>query len=364
MDNSGAVPGGSERHGESRRSAIPAGDADGGSLPCLSSNNCNEQGSARLSTQHRKAASALAWNVQAMAEKWGIERLGFLTLTFRDHVLDGAEAQRRFRSLRTGVLNKRYRAWMRVLERQKSGRIHYHLVVVLDDDIRQGVDFAAIAAGDYRTSGEALRREWAFWRRTAPRYRFGRTELLPVISTAEGIARYVGKYISKHMDAREEGDKGLRLVEYSRGARVVSTRFAWATENAATWRAKLGLFARMVAKVKGGKPSLHNITEKLGPRWAYHHRDFILSLPDPREESTPVDSVARESQSVQYVYTRRSKHGSNDEYSGGENASCGWRVAILPRGEALRSGLDYGLVPTQSGPGCGGRPRNRAGPNP
>ena len=62
---------------------------------------------------------------------YGIERLGFLTLTFADHVTDAREAQRRFHSLATHVLNTRYRArWIRVLERHESGRIHYHLIVV------------------------------------------------------------------------------------------------------------------------------------------------------------------------------------------------------------------------------------------
>ena len=31
---------------------------------------------------------ALAWNVAALADQYGLEHLGFLTLTFRDHVLD------------------------------------------------------------------------------------------------------------------------------------------------------------------------------------------------------------------------------------------------------------------------------------
>ncbi len=258
--------------------SIPRG---GERLPCLSSNNSTEHASSRLSSQARKSASALAWNVQAMAEKWGLEHLGFLTLTFADHVLDGREAQRRFNSLATHVLRGRYKAYIRVLERQKSGRIHYHLLVVLDADIRTGFNFAAIANHDYRSAGPKLRAEWAFWRRTAKDYGFGRTELLPVKSTAEGIARYVGKYISKHLEARQEDDKGLRLVEYSQGARMASTRFQFATEGTASWRRKLKLFASMVCKARGyPAPSMQTLSTLLGPRWAYNWREFILSLPD------------------------------------------------------------------------------------
>lgn len=265
--------------------------AGAAALPCLSSNNSiipthdgDSQSPAvidfkRFSTQHKKSASALAWNVQFLAEKYGLERLGFLTLTFADHVLDPQEAQRRFNSLATNVLRNRYADYVRVWERTKRGRIHYHLLAVLPDDIRTGFDFAGIEQGDYRTAGPALRAEWAFWRRTAKEYGFGRTELLPVKSTAEGIARYVGKYIGKHVMQREERDKGFRLVEYSRGARQVSTRFAFHSEGSQLWRRKLEMFAGIVSGSIGEPVGFSDLARVLGPKWAYNNREFITSLP-------------------------------------------------------------------------------------
>lgn len=224
-----------------------------------------------------------------MSERWGIHRLGFLTLTFADHVLDPKEAQRRLNSLSTHVLRDRYSdGYLRVLERQKSGRIHYHLLVVLDADIRSGVDFEAFGRKDYRTASGRLREEWAFWRRTAKLYRFGRTELMPVRSNDEGIGRYVGKYISKHHAARKEEDRGIRLVEYSKGARMARTRFAWATDNAAMWRAKVRTFAQIVntwihdEATKRNLPKINSIDDLskwLGPRWAFDYRKFIYDLP-------------------------------------------------------------------------------------
>jgi hypothetical protein len=56
-----------------------------------------------------------------------------------------------------------------------SGRIHYHLLVVMAQDIPTGFDFAAVKGGDYRSASEYLRKEWKFWRETAPKYGFGRT---------------------------------------------------------------------------------------------------------------------------------------------------------------------------------------------
>jgi hypothetical protein len=215
-----------------------------------------------------------------MAEKWGLENLGFLTLTFADFVLDPKEAQRRFNSLATHVLRDRYRAFVRVFERCKSGRIHYHLLVVLDADIRTGFDFEAVKANDYRSAGKFLRDEWAFWRRTARLYRFGRTELLPVRSSSEAVARYVGKYISKNHEQRSARDANVRLVEYSRGARMAVTRFAWNTDNAAEWRGKLQTFADIVSERFGVEiMSISDFSAVLGKRWAHKHREFIFGLP-------------------------------------------------------------------------------------
>ena len=215
-----------------------------------------------------------------MAEQYGLARLGFLTLTFADHVLSPKEAQRRFNSLRTGVLAHRYEAFLRVLERQKSGRIHYHLLVVLPFDARTGVDFEAFGRGEYQSASTLLRSEWAFWRRTSKAYRFGRTELMPVRSTEEGIGRYVGKYISKHHAARKIEDKGVRLVEYSTGARMARTRFGWSSDNAAEWRAKVRLFAQIMGeRLDVQMNSIEDLSGHLGPRWAYWHREFIVGLP-------------------------------------------------------------------------------------
>lgn len=258
-------------------------------LPCLYRNNCTENinkflleplsGNAfELSTNLKKSASALAWNVQHFVDTYGLSNVGFLTLTFRDHVTDPKEAQKRFHSLKTHVLATRYRAYIRVMEPMKSGRIHYHLLVALDSDIRTGFDFAAVKNQDYSTANKAIRAEWAFWRKTAPKYRFGRTELMPVRSNSEGIGRYVGKYISKGIESRTEQFKGTRLVEYSRKAKIASTRFQFVTEGSAEWRRKLAIFVHYIADNTGCEPSFEGLRRVLGARWSYHWREFILNL--------------------------------------------------------------------------------------
>jgi hypothetical protein len=124
-----------------------------------------------------------------------------------------------------------------------------------------------------------LRREWAFWRQSAPAHGFGRTELLPIRSTSEAVGRYVGKYIAKHLDSREERDRGVRLVSYS-GGRVATSGFAWASVGARLWRAKVGAFVHELHNAGAiHSPTVGAMRARFGPRWVHHWRDCISTFP-------------------------------------------------------------------------------------
>lgn len=266
-------------HGERTEEHAARSAAADGALPCLNSHNSTGEAVPKLCGSAAKTAYALITNVEALCKKYGINQIGFLTLTFADHVLNGKEAQRRFNSLATHVLRRRYQAYIRVLERHKSGRIHYHLLVVMPDgvDIRTGFDFDAVARKDYRTVSAVLRSEWFFLRQKLKEYRFGRSELKPIRSTSEAIAKYVGKYISKHIDQRQVLDKGLRLVEYSRGAKVANTQFAWNSPGSRTFRRNLGgLIGDFYAAKKIPSPTTTAMRAVFGPRWAWKWKDSIL----------------------------------------------------------------------------------------
>ena len=261
-------------------------------LPCLYRNNSNEipqEPSKNVSSgdlakrlnlgkKYRKTSVALAANVQFMADKFGLGKLGFLTLTFADNVQCYREASRRFNSLATRILNVRYLAFIKVMERQKSGRIHFHLLIALKFDIRNGFDFDAVSRNDYSSASSELRSEWSFWRSTAKKYKFGRTELLPVKSSSEAIGRYIGKYISKHLDYRIADDKGARLVSYSSAVRTMNTKFSWFTEGSREWRLKVKAFCYFVSDRTGCEPTFEGLRSQLGPKWAYIHREFIDSF--------------------------------------------------------------------------------------
>lgn len=238
-------------------------------------------------------AHVLTLEIQQLAKAFGVENLGFLTLTFADPVTDLKEAQKRFRSLNTNVISKRYRRAIGVWERQRSGRIHFHLVVVCRDNIREGFDFDQVERHNYRSANLALRQEWAFWRKTAPAYRFGRTELLPVKSSADGIARYVGKYVSKHVNARRSADKGARVVRfigYKSGQRTANARFSWAEGNGFLWRQKLKAYAARI-----GAATTDDLTALFGPRWAYLLQQEILAEPIPSAVCFPSYELAMRS---------------------------------------------------------------------
>lgn len=257
------------------RSRAERGPDGPAALPCLNKNNSTDEVLTAaincLTTGHRKTAFALKENVTRMCAVYGIGRIGLLTLTFADHVTCAREAGRRFNSLRSHVLRVRYVESIAVLERMKSGRIHFHLLVVLPVDVRSGFDFEAAKREDYRSANQYLRGDWAFWRQTARSYGFGRTELMPVKSNEEALGKYVGKYIAKHIEQREESDKGVRLVRYSQGARRVGCRFSFVSVGSWLWRAKLATFAE-----RHGITDSEDMKEVFGSSWAYRLRDEIM----------------------------------------------------------------------------------------
>jgi hypothetical protein len=216
-----------------------------------------------------------------MAEKYGLENLGFLTLTFPFSVPCMKEAQKLYNSFKTNFLTTLFSATISVKERHKNQSIHFHLLVACKQDIRTGINFKEIQEGCYSSAPPALRILWSQLRRNAFKYKFGRTELLPVKSTAEGIARYVGKYISKNVQNRPLEDKGTRLVNYSKDSRNTNTQFMIVSQGSLNWRTKVKIFCKLIAKAKGLPPlNPDNISRYLGKRWAYEWREFILDLPD------------------------------------------------------------------------------------
>ena len=252
-------------------------------LPCLNRDISieNPQTPQKLLPSARKTSYVLTASIEQLAAQFTLEQLGFLTLTFRDHITSPKRAQKRLNSLLSHVIKPRYHEYIGCMERQKSARIHYHLLVVLPNDIRTGAHFREFDQANYTSANDNLRSEWSYWRKTAPKYRFGRTELLPIKSNSAAIAKYVGKYIAKHMEVRADEDKGARLVRYSKGARAGTTKFQFLSDGSRDWRLKVKVFVEII-KARNPEFIINDISDLstyLGKKWAYNNRDFILSLP-------------------------------------------------------------------------------------
>ena len=244
-------------------------------LPCQDSDNFTE-----LKPYHRKCIYALKENVESLCQKNGIDRIGFLTLTYGDHVKDLQEAQRRFKSLQTHCLKKLFKAWIVIIEFMESGRVHYHLLVVCQEDIRTGFDFDEVKRGNYRSAGTYLRGLWKTLRQDLSHYGFGRHELKPIRTCGEAVSKYVAKYISKGLANRAPEHKRMRLVRYSRGWRTANCQFAWASPRAGLWRAKLAELAE-----RRGIKSFQGFKDRFGPRWAYKLKDTVMSIRLPKYDS-------------------------------------------------------------------------------
>lgn len=168
---------------------------------------------------------ALKRSIEDLKNKYGIERLVFLTLTFSQFLDFGKEEDQRVASKVWNNFNRRVMKdnflpeWVIAIEPQSSGRIHYHVLCVVAQDVRTGFNFDQIRDESlpdwlrWSSANDYLKDLWSILREKCPAYGFGRHELLP-IKTGDAIGDYIGKYLTKTSSIRC-GFKFQRL-RYSR----------------------------------------------------------------------------------------------------------------------------------------------------
>ena len=242
----------------------------------------------QFSPYAKKQAHTLFSNVARLIEMApSPDHIGMLTLTFKDNIEDHREAQRRFNSFNTNYLKPSTDIgnWLLTKERQKRGAWHYHVIVTTSADIKTGFSGQIYNWWlDQRNQGKKrrlntgnnyLRGLWLKNREACVKYGFGIPHLIPMLSTPEAMARYVGKYISKHFETRKPEDKGVRLIQTSQGWPKNSLNFAWNTDNSAKWRRNVRGFANLMEC-----QDLYDLKEKFGPRWAYDRYSSIMDFPE------------------------------------------------------------------------------------
>ncbi|HWA27713.1 MAG TPA: hypothetical protein VG734_18805 [Lacunisphaera sp.] len=242
----------------------------------------------------------------AFIEHWGRDHCLFFTVTDEDNLHPTQFARRWNNYLR------RHGQWItsfiRVLEPQRQGRPHYHLLVAVSWNTKpDAFDWQAFAECRQVQRGSALFRElrarykasaapelvalWQIHRKVLPRYGLGRAELLPIRKCKEAISEYIGKYLEAGLVIRKHSWKGCRRVEFDRRnkfAWLACTReFAWHSLGAMAWRKRVGELASALGVI-----DMEGICRKLGPKWAYRYREAI-SLASSEEWKSLLSIVAR-----------------------------------------------------------------------
>jgi hypothetical protein len=245
-----------------------------------------------------KAAFQLRLNVASFIRHFGRDHCLFFTVT------DEANLHPREFARRWNHYLRRHGTWIvsfiRVLEPQKQGRPHYHILVAVSWNTRPDrFDWEAFdeCHRELKQNGRTVRfRElrkryrqsvapelvalWAILRKVLPRYGLGRSELLPLRKEEEAVAEYIGKYLEGGLALKKHSWKGCRRIEADRRNKALwlacSRVFAWHSPGAMMWRKRVGEVAAVI-----GAADLAQMRDILGPRWAHRLREAItLSTPE------------------------------------------------------------------------------------
>ena len=234
-----------------------------------------------------------------MERKYGLERVGVLTLSFgvpgsgkgsfetwslRQQAKHWDFVQDRWASLRTNVIAKRYSEWSCVFELHRDNVWHIHVVVVTKEDIRTGTNIEVLS--NYKLPywmrrgkhlrNEALAAEWTDLRRLCCKYRFGRVELLPVKKSGEALGHYLADYLVKTYQATANR-KRCRLVRFSKGINGdISTKFTILGIGSLIHRTRLKIAAGMLRLTDYG-----DFADYYGPQWNYKLKNTLAWIPMP-----------------------------------------------------------------------------------
>ena len=228
------------------------------------------------------------------ADDWqgrGVRHLAFVTLTFRDAV-GVKEAQRRWHILNTNFL--RYWGgvdWVCVGEMQRRGVPHYHLVMRLPWDCRNGFDLSKPHPQKGMIAQGLDPRVWEFWREMKRALRsagFGEMAHMQPVRGSASICKYVAKYIGKDDEnaviSGVPWPKYSRRIRVSRGFRAVGAigTFAWVSAGR-EWRFFL---ARVAAVLDATEETFGRLVV---PQWSYK----LLQMLESNEDLDPRDAAAK-----------------------------------------------------------------------
>jgi hypothetical protein len=235
-------------------------------LPCHESSNLN-------GTTNRKRLFAAQQNMRGYVGRVGEDRIGVLTVTTADECRSLREFQRRWNSLMTNFVRRLWRSGFWVRERQmRTGNWHGHALVDVGFEIRPGFPFEEVARRNYRNVDLRVCDLWKQLREKAPRYGFGRTELLPIKSNSEWAIKYLTSYLGKALlSEKKVGEEKARLFGMWGCVRNVYSRFDWVS-------------ARLVRKKKAWLAWAHGFgsedafSRSYGDRWWFRLGESLMRV--------------------------------------------------------------------------------------
>jgi hypothetical protein len=241
----------------------------------------------KLLGSSKKSAEALYQQILAYGNKFGVEKLAFLTVTFAGEAPTMEYAMKCFKVFLNSFLRRRYVAGVRVTERgDKKGRLHFHIVVVMDQDVRTGFDFSKTNyKGENPTASPYFQVEHEAIKAALAKYGFGPVHWFePAKESLEALARYVAAYVAKNISKRLPGDKKARLWGcWGDVPRACSCQFARVTPNRWLWGQKVKIWAASHGFMEGeGRGQSFDVMDRLkevfGARWCFHFQKDILAV--------------------------------------------------------------------------------------
>lgn len=235
-----------------------------------------------------RRAFVLEKNVEAAVQRWGIEKTAELSITFEENVTSKEEAERRWHSFSTNVIEPEFGQAIKVAEHQEErgrkngdcGAVHFHVVIQCPVDIRTGYVFSTHRGGKDRGACDWLKAKRKWLLKTLPQYGFGKIHHFgPIRKNGIALGKYMAKYLSKGLDNRDAWEKGSRLVSYigfKAGEKACTMQFSWFTEGGWKRRRKVEAFAKL-----HGIKDIGGFKERFGPKWAYKLDVQISAMPDP-----------------------------------------------------------------------------------
>lgn len=334
--------------------ALAGAPAPAAPLPCLKEGNKGNRQTGRLCGNAAKTAAALEANVELFIKHYGYENCVLVTITNKKPRIGKKECLAAWRSLKRGVIDKRYPNYIRVPERHQNKGQHFHILTHLGIDVRSSFCFAghvearkayanwcksrcaanlAFARRCTKLYSEsahpALKVEWSFWRKNAKRggYGIGRVEVLPIRESGRRLGRYLGKYLVEGIEDRHAEDRGSKLVSYGKRSRWWSTRFTWFSPASNVRRAKLAKIASLLSiDPKTKVRAFDDFKVVLGRRWSRSLAEILPRLLLPVSDYSccaSLDAMLRYWERDRALY----EHIASDEEA--IEASAEWTLSQL-----------------------------------